>query len=65
MVKRISRISNIREENFCSSNECKMECPPEKIRMNIDEDFMQFKKDSENNDLEELTYAEQQNSERN
>ena len=42
-----------------------MECPPEKIRMNIDEDFIQFKKDSENNDLEELTYAEQQNSERN
>ena len=44
---------------FCSSNEGKMECPPEEITMNIDEDFMQFKKENEKDDLEELEYVEQ------
>ena len=39
---------------FCSSNERKMECPLEEVTMNIDEDFMQFKKENENGDLEEL-----------
>ena len=33
--------------------------------MNINENFMQFKKENENDDLEELKYVEQQNSERN
>ena len=33
--------------------------------MNIDEDFTQFKKENENDDLEELKYVEQQNLERN
>ena len=50
---------------FCSSNERKMECPPEEITINIDEDFMQFKKEYENDELEELNYVQQQNSERN
>ena len=50
---------------FCSSNERKMECPLEEITINIDEDFMQFKKEYENDELEELNYVEQQNSERN
>ena len=36
-----------------------MECPPEEITMNIDEDFMQFKKENENNDLEELKNVKQ------
>ena len=36
---------------FCSSNERKMECPPEKITMNIDKDFMQFKKENEADEL--------------
>ena len=31
--------------------------------MNIDEDFTQFKKENENDDLEELKYVEQQNLE--
>ena len=35
-----------------------MECPPEEATMNIDEDFMQFKKGNENGDLEELEYVE-------
>ena len=42
-----------------------MECPPEEIAMNIDEDFMRFKKENENGDLEEFKYVEQQNSKRN
>ena len=50
----------VRKKKFCASNERKMECPPEEIRTNIDKDFMQFKKD----DLEELKYVEQQNSEK-
>ena len=29
-----------------------MECPPEEVTMNIDEDFTQFKKENENGDLE-------------
>ena len=33
--------------------------------MNIDEDFTQFKKENENDDVEELKYVEQQNLERN
>ena len=35
---------------FCSSNKRKMECPPEEIAMNIDEDFMRFKKENKNDD---------------
>ena len=31
----------------------------------IEKDFMQFRKENENNDLEELKYVKQQNSERN
>ena len=50
---------------FCSSNKRKMECPPEEIAMNIDEDFMRFKKENKNDDLEEFKYVEQQNSKRN
>ena len=50
---------------FCSSNERKMECPPSEIKMNIDEDFMQFKKENEIDELEELKYVKQQNSEKN
>ena len=30
-----------------------------KVTMNIDEDFLQFKKENENDDLEELKYVEQ------
>ena len=36
-----------------------MECPPEEITRNIDEVFMQLKKENENDDLEELKYVEQ------
>ena len=36
-----------------------MECPSEEITMNIDEDFMQFKKENENDGLEELKNVEQ------
>ena len=32
--------------------------------MYIDKDFMQFKKENESDDLQELKYVEQQNSER-
>ena len=35
---------------FCSSHKRKMECLPEEITINIDEDFMQFKKENENDD---------------
>ena len=35
-----------------------MECPPEEVTMNINEDFTQFKKENENGDLEELKYVE-------
>ena len=44
---------------FCSPNEHKIECPPEEVTVNIDEDFLLFKKENENDDLEE------QNLERN
>ena len=40
----------VNKKMFCSSNEHKMECPPEEVTMNIDEDFMQFKKENENDD---------------
>ena len=43
---------------FCSSNERKMECPPEKITMNIDKDFMQFKKENEADDQNTRTQKE-------
>ena len=36
---------------FCSSNEHKIECPPEKVTVNIDEDFLRYKKENENDDL--------------
>ena len=49
----------VSKKMFCSSNERKMECTPEEITMEIDEDFMQFKKENENDDLEELKYVEQ------
>ena len=43
-----------------------MEGPaPEEFKMNIDEDFLQFKKENEKDDLGKLKYVEQQNSERN
>ena len=35
---------------FCSSNKRKIERPPEEITRNMDEDFMQFKKENENDD---------------
>ena len=34
----------VSKKMFWSSNEHKMECPPEEVTMNIDEDLMQFKK---------------------
>ena len=55
---------HVSKKMFCLSNKRKMECPPEEITMNIDEDFLQFKKENENDDLEELKYVEQQNSQR-
>ena len=42
-----------------------MEYPPEEVTMNINEDLKQFKKENENDDLEELKQVEQQNLERN
>ena len=35
------------------------------VKWNVDKDFMQFKKENENDDIEEIKYVEQQNSERN
>ena len=55
----------VSKKMFCSSNERKMECLPDKITMNIDGDFTQVKKENEYDELEELQYIEQQNSERN
>ena len=49
----------------CSSIKYKMEYPPEEVTMNINEDLKQFKKENENDDLEELKQVEQQNLERN
>ena len=64
MVKRPTILNNeklgfliyVSKKMFCSSNESKMEYPPEEVTMNIDEDFRQFKKENRN---------EQQNSEEN
>ena len=50
---------------FSLSNKHKMNIALSKVTMNIDEDFLQFKKENENDDLEELKYVEQQNLERN
>ena len=56
---------------FCSSDERKMECPPEETTIDFTNynriflrSFMQFKKENENDDLEELKHVEQQSSER-
>ena len=43
----------VSKKMFCSSNEHKIECPPEEVTLNIDEDFLLFKKENENDDLEE------------
>ena len=51
-------------KSFCSFNEHKIEFTLEEVTMKIDEDFMLFKKENENDDLEDK-YIEQKKSERN
>ena len=43
----------VSKKMFCSSNKHKIECPPEEVTVNINEDFLLFKKENENDDLEE------------
>ena len=52
------------KKSFCSFNEHKIEFTLEEVTMKIDEDFMLFKKENENDDLEDK-YIEQKKSERN
>ena len=57
--EKLGFLINVCRKMFSLSNKHKMNIALSKVTMNIDEDFLQFKKENENDDLEELKYVEQ------